>query len=256
MKNQRQQEIAALLAKKGTLKIKFLVDHFGVSIDTIRRDIEALEQRKMLKKIYGGVQALIGDSLVPELEEWNKRSKQCRDEKQRIAARAMEYISPGSTIALDIGTTTHMLVKRLANTKGLTILTNSLRSAGELCRNNKNRVYMIGGQLQGDEQITMGAYAQSFIENFVSIDFFICGTDGITIEAGTTEYLETAVELKRRLGSLAKRTILIADHSKFGRNSMFKSLPLSNIDLVVTDDKIDERYIRGLREAGVEVVVA
>lgn len=255
MKNQRQHEITALLAKKGTLKIKFLVEHFGVSIDTIRRDIESLEQRGVLKKIYGGIQTIVNDSLTPELEEWRTRSKQCREEKLKIAIQAMEYIADGSTIALDIGTTTHMLAKQLGGSKGLTILTSSIRSAGELCRNKMIRVYMIGGQLQGDEQITMGAYAQSFLENFASIDLFICGADGVTLDAGTTEYLDDAVELKRHLGAIAKRTILIADHSKFGRKSMFRSLPLSSIDLAITDDKVDGQCVQELRGAGLEVIV-
>lgn len=255
MKNKRQNDIATLLMKEKMLKIKFLVEHFGVSIETIRRDIDALERRGVVKKVYGGIRPAADESLISELAEWNARSEHCRDEKLRITAKALELIPDGSTIVLDIGTTMHMLAQQLSSKRDLTVLTCSMRAAGELCRSNAHRVYMIGGQLHNSEQISTGTYARAFLENFASVDIFLCSADGVTLDAGTTEYLESVVELKRQITSIVKQTVLLVDHSKFGRKSMFKSLPLSSIDSVVTDDGIGTEYIEGMNEAGVETIV-
>lgn len=255
MKNKRQNDIATLLMKEKMLKIKFLVKHFGVSIETIRRDIDALERRGVVKKVYGGIRPAADETLISELAEWNARSEHCRGEKLRITAKALELIPDGSTIVLDIGTTMHIMAQQLSAKRDLTILTCSMRSANELCRSNAHRVYMIGGQLHNSEQITTGTYARAFLENFASIDIFLCSADGVTLDAGTTEYLEPVVELKRQITSIVKNTVLLADHSKFGRKSMFKSLPLSSINTVVTDDRLGAEYIEGMNEAGVETII-
>lgn len=134
-------------------------------------------------------------------------------------------------------------------------MTSSMRAASELCRSNAHRVYMIGGQLHNGEQITMGAYARNFLENFASIDIFVCSADGITLDAGATEYHESVVDLKRQLIAIAKCTMLVADHSKFGKKSMFKSYQISDIDILITDDGISEFYVDALKEAGIETLI-
>ncbi|MCC8116320.1 MAG: DeoR/GlpR family DNA-binding transcription regulator [Planctomycetes bacterium] len=220
-------------------------------MSAIRRDIDALERLGVLEKVYGGVQAASNDTLVSQLKDWNNRSEQNREEKMRITGRALDLIPDGATIALDIGTTTHMLAQQMGIRRDLTVLTSSMRAAGELCRLNAHRIYFIGGQLHNSEQISMGAYARSFLENFASIDIFVCSADGITLDAGATEYHEAVVDLKRHLTAIAKTTILVADHSKFGKKSMFKSIQLGDIDTIVTDSKLPEHYQDALQEAGV-----
>ena len=256
MKAKRQNDILQLLMSKRNLRTDQLVQQFGVSIETIRRDINELEQAGRVKKVYGGIQIAADDLLVSDLESWNSRMDVCRREKQMIASKAMELIPDHSTIALDIGTTVYALAHLLSAKKDLTIITGSIRTAGELSRSTDHCIYVIGGRLHKGEEVTMGVFARGFLDNFASIDLFICGADGISFDSGITEFSEAVADIKRHLVSMASRTILLSDHSKFGKKSLFRCCAFSDVDVLITDPQTPARYLDVIRKSGTEVIIS
>jgi len=256
LKNKRQQEIVKLLMGRKLLNTDELVQHFNVSLETIRRDIRELVRFGIAEKIYGGIRVLSDNILVSELENWNIRNDSYNEEKQRIANRALELIPDGATIALDIGTTTYALAKLLGTKRNLTILISSIRIAGELVRNSNHEIYFIGGQLHKEEQVTMGTFTRDFLNHFALVDLFFCGADGFSVDIGITECSEAVADVKRQLIAKSEKNILLTDHSKFGKKALFKSCPIEKIHTIITDTKTQAHYLETLSESGVNVIIA
>lgn len=256
MKGTRQNDILKMLMIKQHLRTEQLVQEFNVSIETIRRDINDLEKEGLIRKVYGGIRMIASDTRITVMESWNKRLESCHAEKLAIAGLAMEIIPDNATIALDTGSTVYELSRLLGSKKNLTIITNSLNIASELSQNTQHTIYSVGGMLGRGEIVTGGSFACSFLDNFSSVDLFICGADGFTLENGITEFNENMVEVKRRMIILADRVIALMDHSKFGKKSLFKSCSTQDIDLLVTDSRAPRDILDGLLEYGVEVALA
>lgn len=256
MKDKRQNEILKLLLNEQTLKTEYLAEHFDVSIETIRRDINSMEQAGLIKKVYGGV-SLLGDSFrISSLDSWNTRLEKNHEDKVKIVTKALDLIHDNSVIALDIGTTTYELSRLLGSKKGLSIITNSLLIAGELAKNTSHKVYCIGGMVMAEEAATGGLFARMFLDNFASIDLFIGSADGISLHSGITEFNEIVVDVKQQLIQRAKKSVFLIDHSKFGNEAMFCSCSLSQASILVTDSGAPERDLNALRKLGIEVIIA
>lgn len=245
-----------LLLLERTLKTEDLARRFNVSVETIRRDINAMEAEKVIKKVYGGIELIPDSRRITEMAAWDARLEHCHEEKVAIAARALEYIPDGSTVALDIGTTTYELSALLGTKKNLTIITNSLRVATNMAQNTDHTVYCIGGLMTRVEIVAGGMAARDFLNNFAAIDLYICSTDGITIENGMTEFDEAVVDVKRRLIRISDQVISLVDHSKFGKRALFPTCALKDLSLLITDSKIGKDYLEQLNKAKVPVVIA
>lgn len=254
MKEQRHNEILRLLTREHSIKTEALAAQLGVSLETVRRDINALARSGHVRKVYGGI-TLASDAIhTSTLENWNVRLNCQREEKAQIALRALDYIEDGSMIALDIGTTTYQLSRLLSAKKGLSILTSSLQIAGELSRSTGHTVYCIGGVVLPGESAASGAFARDFLDHFASIDLFIGGADGLSLSCGITECHASVVEVKQQLIRRARRNITLADHTKFGVEATFVSCPVSEMDLLITDIAAPAAELEALRRRGVEVV--
>lgn len=245
-----------LLLLERSLKTEYLAQHFGVSIETIRRDISALEAEHVVKKVYGGIELVPDARRMTEMAEWEARLAQCHSEKVKIATCALDLIPDGATIALDIGTTTYELSSMLATKKDLTIITNSLRVAINMAQNTNHNVYCIGGLMARIEVVAGGMAAQDFLDTFASIDLYLCSTDGLTLENGMTEVDEIVVGVKRKLIQMAGKVICMADHSKFGKRALFVTGTFQDIDTLITDDQVDSWHLKELKNLGVNVIIA
>ena len=256
MKEKRQDEIMELLRNDGILKTTDLVEYFQVSLETIRRDIAVLVSNGYVKKVYGGIRLAEEPEQAlpsPSIENWSRRAQHCHEEKLRIAHKALEYIQPHSIIAIDIGTSAYELARLLKEKEDLSIITTSLSIAGELARNTMHRVYCIGGLVDQNEIVTVGSFTELFLENFASIDLFISGADGITAKTGVTEFHENIDIVKKQLIAKAGRTIVLADHEKFGRDSLFVSCRLNQVNSIITDAAAPAQIIAEIRKQGIDV---
>ncbi|MGI6085671.1 MAG: DeoR/GlpR family DNA-binding transcription regulator [Acetivibrionales bacterium] len=256
MKKERQNEILKLVMREQKVELTKLVEQFGVSIETIRRDINDLVQTGQIKKVYGGIQHVSEHTSVIDVEHWDKRMEFHSTEKAMIANCVLNLIPDRSTILLDAGTTTHYLAKLLHIKKDLTIFTYSIITASKLLRCCNHAIYVIGGKLRRVEQVTTGTFVNSFLDNIANIDLFISTADGITLENGVTDFYEDVADIKRRFVAKSNSTIVVADNSKFGRITPFMTCRIENIKQLVTDPGTPQYYINGLRSAGVEVLLA
>jgi DeoR/GlpR family transcriptional regulator of sugar metabolism len=245
-----------ILSDEKTVKVKYLVKHFGVSIETIRRDIKYLKLTDRITTSYGAISLKKEKLNFMENSGLKDRLQHCILEKKAIAQGALKYIPDRSTIALDIGTTVLELARLLDRKEGLTIITNSIITAGELSQNTSHEVYTTGGKLYKEYMITTGSFARNFLDNLASIDIFICSADGISYNTGVTEFLENVVDIKKKFVSIAERVIVLADYSKFRSPNLFQSCKSEEIDMLITDSKCPAEYVKEFRDHGIEVLVA
>ena len=257
MKSRRKNEIMKRLVLEKTLKMEEMAAMFGVSVETVRRDVADLERDGLVEKVYGGIRLREGTLRSHStLDSWSERMSRCHAEKVQIAARALELVEDDSVIALDIGTTVYELSRLLAVKKGLTIITNSLPIAAELSRTTSHNILCVGGRVTTNETVTGGVYARRFLEDFAAVDLFLMGADGLSVKQGVTEYSEGIVDVKHQLSQLARRCVLLADHSKFGVEAPFKSCPLERVDTLITDAAAPVKVLEGLRKRGIEIIRA
>lgn len=252
MKESRQKIIVDILMKEGFVKTSDLVEKFGVSTVTIRRDFNQLEKSGFLKKSYGGAILASNYLRVIELDDWQKRVRSFSDEKRVITQKAAEYIPEGSVIATDVGTTMYAFAKSLSKKGNLTVITNDLYIAQEILSNSSNRVYLAGGLLSQSLQTT-GHLSKKFFDNFALIDFFVFSADGITLEDGITCIDAEVNELKKMLIDKATKNILVTDHSKFEKKAIFRTCSFEDIDILITDCTASKNLVKQIKSKGVIV---
>jgi len=254
MKNARQKQIVEMLINTGAVNTRELMDHFGVSIETIRRDYNELEKEGLLKKTYGGAVLVSNFLRISEVAAWQERRRTASREKILIARQAAGHIPNGCVLALEVGTTMFELARQLEVRNNLTVLTNDIYVAQELWRNPTNHVYLAGGLL-GSANYTVGYLAREFIEKFALIDVFLLSSEGLTLEDGLTTPNAEINDLKKIFLQKASRTIALVDHSKFGKKATLRTCGFEALDLLITDSKAPAGLMKKIREKGLEVEV-
>ena len=251
MNHERRNEIIELINQKGTVKNQELIDRFGISIETVRRDLEYLEQRGHLQRVYGGAVRKETLSMEPA---YTSRAKERAAEKTAIALEAIRLVHPGEAIYLDLGTTPVAMAENLRNTGTITVLTNSIHSAIALSHHPDCDVIVLGGQLRSEELGLSGFPSGENLSHFnISKAFISIG--GIT-ETGITDYHVGEASLRRQIIRSAAKVIVLADHSKFGVCALNNICGLEEIDVVITDSKTPREFIRRIEQQGVKVLVA
>lgn len=251
LSEERRQAILHLLDTMGNVTVAELGARFEVSEMTIRRDLDELERQGLLRRVHGGAVRGRGRSYEPAfLIRYGLRQA----EKERIAAAAADLIQNGDSIALDVGTTTLEVAKRLKGKRDLTVITPSLRIANQLAEMQDLRLILPGGLLRPGELSLVGALAEETFRQFY-VDKLFMGIGGIDLEAGLTEFnLEDAL-VKKAMLRAAKEIIVVADASKFGVVTFSVVAPLQVVNRIVTDSAISPAMVDRLRERNIEVIV-
>ena len=249
---ERKQAIIDLMKKRKKITVLELSEYFSSSPGTIRNDLQALENRGLLKRTHGG--AMSPDQISFEHKAVEKEVLHLA-EKKAIAKLALTMIYDGDTIALDTGTTTMELAKLLAVKKNLIVVTNDLEIALELEKQENTTVIMIGGTVRRNFHCTFGAQSMAALSE-IRVDKTFIAANGVSIENGiTTPNIDTA-EVKRELVRISGETILLCDSSKIGRISFMRIAELSDMNILITDQHITPEQEKSLRESGVDVKVA
>ena len=251
MKLDRRNQIIDMVTRQRTVTNAELMERFGISIETVRRDLESLEQQGFLRRVYGGA---VANATLGSEPEYASRAKVQFREKNAIAAAAAELICPEETVYLGVGTTVQAMVQYMNNIRDITVFTNALRTAVELSEVPGCNVILPGGQLRPKELTLSGFPAEENFEHF-NVDKAFIGIGGIT-EAGITDFHIGEARLHRQLIKNARISIALADSSKLGIRAMNNVCPLDEIDIVVTDSKAPKQLVKALEQAGVRVVVA
>ncbi len=248
----RHDKIIKLLEVHRKITIDELKRELNVSIETIRRDLKALEEQNLLRRVYGGA---VLNSMTSAEPMYTTREALNMEEKRRIAKKTAELINDGDTIAIDIGTTVLEATRHLTGKNNLTVLTNSINAAQQLASNPTNKVYVLGGMLRWGENATSGYIGEQALDHF-RVDKTLLGVGGFTIEDGVTDYMESEAQVRKKMISIAKQTIAVADYSKFGVTAFCKICDITQIHTLVTDARAPKTTLAQLKGMSLDVIVA
>ena len=256
MQNDRIRQIMTILLQEKKVIAKDLAARFGVSLESIRRDLSQLEQQGTVRKFYGGA-ALVEDRLPDgEAEVFQVRLTEHGAEKQAIARSAAALIADGETVYLDSGTTAAALIPYLKERRGLTVITRSLRSAAQLGMCENLTVYCLGGAVKVDTLINTGFMAQECLNFFSHIDTAILSGDGLVPQQGVVDFGMENLAFKRSLVERSGRVVVVIDGSKFGQTAHCVTCPTARITTLVTDSSAPETALDLLGAQGVAVITA
>ena len=241
-KKERQDQIEERLRREKRVLIKELSRDLSVSLITLRRDFDEMEQRGLLKKVYGGAEYRNRDrGILSEHHYYRKRTLEHLDEKERIGFKAAEMIKDGETVFVGIGTTCLQVARKIRDLgRHVTVVTNSLPVLGELADTGLS-LCSLGGTLKEREFALLGTPAIDALR-YYSIDKAFVGAGGISLEYGLMNHSRESAEFCAAVIQRAGKTVLVADSSKYDKNSLSVICALNRINAVVTDSGIPERY--------------
>lgn len=257
LSEQRYKEILNVLEREGSVKTTTLCKVLQTSRETIRRDLEYMETKGMIRRIHGGamrVESSQGGDL--SYTSFNKRKVEHPLYKEEVAREAASYIREGQSVALDSGTTALTLAKVIKERfHSLTVVTNSLAVANELADAEGITLVVTGGIYRADEEAFISDIA-TLIFSTINVDIFFLTTCGISVERGVTYQRMDEILVQNRMMDAAERTIVIADSTKLGVNSLVRMCGIEKISMIVTDSRASAQQISAFEQAGVRVVVS
>jgi DeoR family transcriptional regulator of aga operon len=245
---ERLSAILEELSSDGTVGVTELVSTLGVSAATVRRDLELLEQQKLLARTHGGA---VAQGVLFELPLRYKSGRH-QDEKRRIAAAAARLVEDGAAIGLTGGTTTTEVARAVIDRDRLTVVTNALNIASELAIRPNLKLVVTGGYARTESYELVGPLAEQSLAG-LNLDVVFLGTDGISAEAGLTTHHEVEAHTDLALIERARRVVVVADSSKIGRVAFAQICGVDRVHELITDVDADPQLLAGLRDAGVEV---
>lgn len=251
MKLERRSQIIDMITRQRTVTNTELMERFGISIETVRRDLDYLEEQGFLRKVYGG--AVVKVSLNSE-PEYASRSQINVQQKNAIAQKAAELIQPGDTVFLGVGTTVQAMVQYMKNLGEITVFTNALRTAVALSELPECTVILPGGHLRNKELTLSGFPADENMTHF-NIDKAFIGVGGVT-DGGISDFHIGEAQLHKQLVLNARQSVALADSSKLGIRALNNVCTLEQISLIITDSNARKQTVTELKEAGAKIIVA
>ncbi|HKT01263.1 MAG TPA: DeoR/GlpR family DNA-binding transcription regulator [Rugosimonospora sp.] len=248
----RVSTILDRISDQGSVDAGALAAEFAVSVATIRRDLQVLEDQKLLNRTHGGAVAADVSYELPV----RYRIAQRREEKQAIARRTAARLPHGPlTVGFTGGTTTHAVARLLADRYDLTVVTNALNIAADLALRPRLKLVTTGGVSRTQSYELVGPIADRTLAG-LNIEVAIVGVDGISPRAGLTTHDEIEANTDATMIRQAERTIVVADGSKVGRVCLARICALADVDELVTDASADPAALAAIGAAGVTVTVA
>lgn len=250
--DERRQAILDQVRSTGAVSIKDLARRLDATEVTIRRDLVRLDAQGLLDRRHGGAVAPGGLTREPT---YTQKAAVAAAEKAAIGALAAKLVRPGDAVAIGAGTTTQALARGLAGAQDLTVVTNSLLVAAALAESPGVEVVVTGGTLRGAIHALVGSDAERSLEGVRTDRVFLSG-NGLTPARGLSTPSVVVAGVDRALVATAAEVVVLADSSKVGVETMVQTVPVSAIDLLVTDSGCDSAALVALGEVGVEVALA
>ncbi len=228
--NNRQRKIVALIKEAGLQSINDLSDHFGVATQTIRRDINALCDRGLARRVHGGV--------VPPSNpvNLNFHARRLLNEpaKRAIAQAVANHIPNGASVMLGIGTTVQYVSQALLGHSDLTIITNNLDVASILCGAASAEVHLVGGVLRPDDRDVVGPETARELGRYIA-DFGVLGAGALDPTHGVLDFKPEDADIGRTILGHARQRLLAVDHSKWSKQASNRVCSFDQIDRFFTD---------------------
>lgn len=257
-RSEKQSSRAALILRElrqsGVVSVEALRDRLDVSLATVRRDLQELEERGLLRRTHGGavpIEPLFYEAFRHD-RSFQDQVGSFAEEKRRIAQAASELVSPGDTIAITAGTTTTEVIRCVHALSGITVITNTVNVAMELSNRKDINVFVTGGHLRGDWFSLVGATAVASMRGLF-VDILFIGVNGIDAQRGLTCFNADEAEINLAMVRQAKRKIVVADCSKLGVVAKWLICPSDTVDMLITDTCATESVLAPFRDLGVEV---
>lgn len=251
----RKARLAAYVAEAGQVTVGTVAERFGVSIDTIRRDLDQLSAEGVLVRTYGGAVSLSTVSRVDRAVD--VRLNLQKTEKETIAALAASLVEDGSTIMINGGTTTLALARHLHNHRDLTVATNNLLVPPAMAPPVIRDLYVFGGAVRSITQATIGPVSLRVAggaELDIRCDLALIGVGAVSVDAGYSTSNLGEAAMMREMMSRAARVAILADSSKFGRRLFAQVSELGDADYLVTDSSPPPDLLDALTKNEVELM--
>ncbi|SLJ96429.1 MULTISPECIES: DeoR/GlpR family DNA-binding transcription regulator [unclassified Paenibacillus] len=246
---ERYDRIVEMVNVKGSMRVSELSEHCRVTEETIRRDLDRLEQAGRLRRSHGGAVSVKEEQ--PEIP-YRVRETTHAEEKKRIAQSALSMIRPGDRILLDASTTAGYMAANMPDMP-LTVLTNSIQVATELSSREKIEVISTGGQLAQRSLSFVGPLAERSLETY-HVDKLFLSCKGVHLEGGgISESNELQARLKQKMVGISDQVILLADTSKFGVRAFARVTGLNAVHAVITDQSLDDDLIERLNSYDISI---
>lgn len=249
---ERQQQILAVARRDGRVDVATLAADLDVTTETVRRDLTVLERHGLVRRMHGGAIPVERLGFEPGLAQ---RESLLSGEKQRIAKAALDELPDGGSVILDAGTTTVRLAELLPTDRELTVVTHALPVATVLATRPQITLHLVGGTVRGRTLAAVGTWALRELAE-IRVDVAFLGTNGLSVEQGLTTPDLAEAAVKAALVQAGRRTVVLADHTKLGREDFAQVAPLSAIDTLVTDTGASPELAEEFEAAGTRVVRA
>ena len=247
----RREAIVAAVRQRGFATIEALASTFGVTVQTIRRDLNELSAEGRLERYRGGG----GLPSSVENTEYAARRVTLSDEKRRIGKLAAARIPDHCSVFIDIGTTPEAVARELVAHTGLSVVTNNLHVALTLSRETDFRVVMAGGTVRSGDGAVLGQQTCDTLAQF-RVDYAVIGISGIDADGTLLDFDTEEVRATQTILAHAKAVYLVADHTKFVRRPMVKVGTLAQVQILFTDEAPPEAIAALMKEAGVAYEIA
>jgi DeoR family fructose operon transcriptional repressor len=249
LQHDRQRAIYLLALRQGSVDVADLARRYGVTTETIRRDLSDMQQRKLLRRVHGGAVPVERINHEPMLAA---RDVVNAEEKLRIATKAVEEVPERGSMIIDSGSTTQRLADVFPVERDVHIVTNSLMMALTLGRRGVRTLTVLGGAVRTNTLAMVDDTTRSGLQD-MAVDVLFISCDGLSFQHGlTTPYREERM-IKRAMIERAHRVVAMVDASKFGNVQMFSFDAFDDIDVLVTDTRAEPEAVDILSGHGVQV---
>ena len=228
--SERQAQIEDLIRQRGFCSIDSLADHFQVSPQTIRRDVNQLCSRGIAQRRHGGVQRFTGGANL----SYDRRQILQAGSKNGIADCVCDHVPDGASLAIGIGTTPEIVARRLIGHRNLRIFTNNLNVAMIVCANPTFEVTIAGGRLRNEDRDAVGPGAEVLFSAY-KVDIGIYGVAGVDADGTLLDFYEEEVAARQAIRRCSRTTFLVLDHTKFGRTAHVRGGHLTESTKVFCD---------------------
>ena len=248
--NPRQADLLQAVREHGSMSMDALAARFGVTLQTVRRDVQRLAEAGLLARFHGG--ARVPSSTVENIA-YRQRQRLHEGAKQHIARAIARAVPNDCSLILNIGTTTEAIARALLHHEGLRVITNNLNVAAILSDNARCEVIVAGGMVRARDRGIVGEATVDFIQQF-KVDIGLIGISAIEADGTLRDFDLREVKVARAIIDHSREIWLAADHSKFNRPAMVELARLDEIDTLFTDQPPPEPFPALLAAAGVTLV--
>lgn len=251
---ERQREMTSMIARNRRLSVSAVAEEFGVTTETVRRDLAILEHQGLIHRVHGG--AVPADALTTREFGVSERDLAAAEQKDRIARAAVALLpAEGGSLLLDAGTTTRRLASLLPPDRSLTLFTNTALIAVVVAGHPGVDLNLVGGHVRSTTQAAVGPQAVATLAD-IRVDVSFLGTNGLTVEYGLSTPDADEAAVKSAMIRAGRRVVVLTDSRKLGHETLVRFGTCDQIDAVVTDDGISDRDVTALEALDIDVVVA